>query len=98
MSNDYKMLINDKSIDLLKLFKLFFVLFSYVFLILVLQNFTPLKEMQLEGRACFLSSTKAIGTRRALHLTLQGIVNGVQLKQNMIMNSGVIAQLTVSTQ
>lgn len=60
----------------------------------IFQNFTLLKEMQLEGSACFLLCMTTSGTQAARWLTR--ITFGVRLKQNMKMIPGATAQLTVS--
>lgn len=53
--------------------------------------------MHLVRSACFPSSTKTGGLENALHTTPQQSVFGVQLEQNMNVNSGDTARLVVST-
>lgn len=67
-------------------------LFSFSF-----QNFIPLKEMRLVRSACFPSCTKTDGMETAQLTTRQWSVFGVQLEQNMSMNSGDTARPLVST-
>lgn len=61
-----------------------------------LQSYLPLREMHSERSACFPSFTKTGGMETALHLTPQQSDHGVQLKQNLNVNSGDTAQPLVS--